>query len=663
MVFWAKVAAILIAPAIVSAQAPDDVVFQLSVTRDPPVFHIGERIELDLRFSTNTLEKYKITTGSGSRFMPIETYTVSPADGAVDPRANELMLGFAGSFLSGIGPLTEKPVSVHADLNEWFRFTRPGTYVITASSPRVSLQDSDESPFAGGNRDIIRSTPLELTILASDGEWSGSQVREVAAILDSDAPPAEKNQAARRLSYIDTEAAAREMARSYLTTQDSDSWRNGLNRGLSQTSFSAVAIPTLEASLIDSQEAVRVDVIQLLARLIASQEFRGKLPPPPGDGERARQVAVDAASAYSKRINELVAAYTKQVMATLPRRSGKARASAIYAAWERQETYFQPDHDIPSEDLARLRYEIVASVNDLNPDQQQILLGNYWPRLPNASLLDFVHDVATGRIASAPSMRQQAFKRWCELAKSDCEAALIAEMRKPATGLLITTLLLLPIKDHPELDSALRALLESDPIRATVLIARYGSPALAPAVRKALAGSAGANYCPAKENLFAYLLRVAPEEGSAAVAAALKQRSATDACYASMLESIARVNYTSGLGQLAEKALREDPDPAVAGSAATVLSEFGPRAAEQALWDRFAVWSEKWRDRAAELRAKPGANDPYPHDRMLEFNLVNGIVRAKAWRISPADFGRLANLCVTASCRNLVEDLQRSPNQ
>jgi hypothetical protein len=163
--------------------------------------------------------------------------------------------------------------------------------------------------------------------------------------------------------------------------------------------------------------------------------------------------------------------------------------------------------------------------------------------------------------------------------------------------------------------------------------------------------------------LFAYLLRVAPEEGSAAVAAALQQHGSTDACYAGMLESIARVNYTSGLGQLAEKALREDADPAVASSAAAVLSEFGPESAQQALWDRFASWSESWRDRAAELRAKPGANDPYPHDRMLEFNLVNGIARAKAWKISPAAFGRLANLCVTASCRNLVEDLQRSSAQ
>jgi hypothetical protein len=661
---WAKVVPLLIAPAIVSAQAVDDVVFQLSVKRDPPVFHLGERIELELRFSTNAVEKYKIQTSSGSRFTPtVETYAVSPADGAVDPRANELMFGFGGSFLSGVAPLTEKPVSLHADLNEWFRFTRSGTYIVTASSPRVFLQDSDESPFSGNNRYVVRSMPLELTILAADAEWSGNQVREIASILDSDAKQEEKTQAARRLTYIDTEAAASEMARRYVTAQDSVGWRNELNRGLSQTSFITATLPILEASLNDSQESVRVDVIQLLARVVASQEFRGRFPPPPRDGERASQAVIDAASAYSKRINELVAVYTKQVTATLPRRSGRARASAIYAAWEPQEAYFRPDHDMPSADLTRLRDEIVASVNDLIPNQQQLLLGLYWPRLPNPSLLGFVRDVATGKIAGTPFLREEAFKRWCELAQPECEAQLIVEIRKPATDVQASTLLLLPVKDHPELDSLLAARLESNPAQASPLIARYGSPTLAPAVRKALAGSPGANYCPVKQNLFAYLLRVVPEEGSAVVARALQQRGSGDACYASMLESIARVNYTPALGQLAEKAVREDPDPASAGSAATVLSEFGPESAEQALWDRLASWSERWRDRAAELRAKPGVSDPYQRDRMLEYNLTNSIAHAKTWKISPADFGRLANLCVTASCRTMVENWQTSPGK
>ncbi|HLX43518.1 MAG TPA: hypothetical protein VKR43_08795 [Bryobacteraceae bacterium] len=432
-----------------------------------------------------------------------------------------------------------------------------------------------------------------------------------------------------------------------------------MDRGLSQTSFTGVTIPILEASLKDNREVVRVDVIQLLARLVASQEFRGKFPPPPREGDSASQAMVDAASAYSKRLSELVAMYANQVVATLPRRSGKARASAIYAAWEPQEARFRPESDIPSIDLTRLRNEIVASVNDLTPNQQQAMLGYYWTRLPDQSLLGFVRDVATGRVGGPPFLRQEAFKRWCELAQSDCEAQLIAEIRKPATDVQTSTLVLLPAKDHPELDSVLAERLESNPAQASSLIARYGSSALAPAVTKALAASPQANYCPVKENLFAYLLRVVPEEGSAAVTKTLQQRRSEDSCYTDMLAAMARVNYTPALGELAEKAVREDPDPVVASSAATVLSEFGPESGEQALWDRFASWSEAWRDRAAELRAKPGNDDRFQRERVLEYDLANSIAHGKSWTISPADLGRLANLCITASCRAIVENWPR----
>jgi hypothetical protein len=211
---FTTVAVLLIVPAAVAAQALDDIEFQIGVTRDPPVFRVGERIDLELRFSTRASDKYKITTSSTNRFTPIgENYSVTPADGVVDPSENEMRLGFAGSFLSGVGSLTDEPVVLHADLNEWFRFTRPGTYVITASSTRVSLRgDDDGLPFPTTLK-MTRSTPLELNIVAADASWYGSQFQEIAAIFDSGANSNEKMEAARRLSYLDTEAAAVEMAR------------------------------------------------------------------------------------------------------------------------------------------------------------------------------------------------------------------------------------------------------------------------------------------------------------------------------------------------------------------------------------------------------------------------------------------------------------------
>jgi hypothetical protein len=661
--YFATVAVLFIAPTVVAAQALDDVEFQIGVTRDPPVFRTGERIDLELRFSTSAGDKYKITTSSANRFTPMgENYSVTPADGAVDPSEDEMRFGFFGSFLSGIGPLTDTPAVLHADLNEWFRFTRPGTYVITASSTRVSLREDDDGLPFPRTLQTVRSAPLELNIVAADASWYDSQFQEIAAVLDSSANSNEKMEAARRLSYLDTEAAAVEMARRYLSGKDSEPWVSELHRGLLQTSFSAAAMPILEASLHDNRELVRTDVIQLLARMAASQEFRGKFPPPPRAGEQASQAFTDAVSAYSKRINELTAAYTRQVEASLPQRSGKARASAIFTAWQSQEMLFRPEVDTPSENLNRLREEVAAVAADLTADQQQQLLGFGWPRLPSVPLLPFVRGLATGEIAAEPLLREQAFKRWCEMAESDCEADLISEIQKPITDLRITTLLLLPVKDHPELDAGLTARLRSNPAQASSLIARYGSPAILAAVRKALNGSPQANYCPVKENLLSYLLRVAPDEGISAVSSALQQR-ANDSCYMNMLESIARVNYMPALGRLAEKAVRDDPDPAVAASAAGVLSEFGSPSAEQALWDRFESWSEKWRDRAAELRARPVGNDPSQPERNLEFRIADGIAHGKAWRISAAQFVRLENLCVTASCRRLVENWRSSPDR
>src|ERR1700730_18632310 len=91
------------------AQALDEAKFELRTTRNPPVYQIGERIELELSFSTRSAGKYGFTSTSENRRAALleETYSVSPASGAVDPRENEhvLGLGFAGSFGSGYSPL------------------------------------------------------------------------------------------------------------------------------------------------------------------------------------------------------------------------------------------------------------------------------------------------------------------------------------------------------------------------------------------------------------------------------------------------------------------------------------------------------------------------------------------------------------------------------
>jgi hypothetical protein len=70
------------------AQTPDDVVFELRTTRSPSVYQIGERIELELWFSAAVSGKYGIVSTSEQRDASLlnETYSISPANGAMDPR-------------------------------------------------------------------------------------------------------------------------------------------------------------------------------------------------------------------------------------------------------------------------------------------------------------------------------------------------------------------------------------------------------------------------------------------------------------------------------------------------------------------------------------------------------------------------------------------------
>src|SRR5580693_8725312 len=136
-------------PGMASAQTPREVVFELRTTRTPAVYQIGERIDLELSFSAQIPGKYGITSTSERRDSSLlnETYSISPAAGAVDPQDSERALpwGVGGDFMSGERALTVPPVIRHADLNEWLRFTRPGHYLLRAVSPRIFLAGEPRS--------------------------------------------------------------------------------------------------------------------------------------------------------------------------------------------------------------------------------------------------------------------------------------------------------------------------------------------------------------------------------------------------------------------------------------------------------------------------------------------------------------------------------------
>ncbi len=661
----------LILASLTCAQTPDEVVFELRATRAPAIYQIGERIELELSFSARDTGKYAITTTSEQRDGSLvnETYSLSPDSGAIDPRETQRAMpwGVGGDFMSSETALTEAPVIRHADLNEWLRFTRPGHYLLHAVSPRIfQYGEVRRFPDLTAGQHPVGSNEIELTIVAQDTAWQASQLAEFTAILESQENQEQKRLAARSLAYLDTPEAVAEMARRYgqAATDSQAHW--DFFKAIVQSSHAEAAIPILKARLLDTLGTGTASVIQLLARVVVEQEYRGKPLPSYKEGDPEKPQAFQAAiSERQKRYNDLVAEYSAQLLASLPRRSGQGRADALYTLWGSQESRLQDDSPA-SVEIVRLRAEIIASAGDLSRMQQSSILNFHWKRFENKALLPLVR-----RLANEPpddkdlflNLRETAFQRWYDLDPEACEPAVIAEIKNRNTRVQTSTLLILPAGERPALDPILAARLADsrtdaeDAQRTSALIERYASKALLAQVRKYMTETpqGPVEICDVSSHLLAYLLRVDEKAAMPLVSSALQRRGPNSGCHHYLLTSLADLHYVASLSDLSEAAVRSDPDPEVAGNAALMLAAHGPVSAQTSIWERFVAWSKKWAGREEDLRSRPLTGDSFQAEKRFEDNFAAALGNATAWKISRGDYNWLSGLCVTQNCRDNVK--------
>src|SRR5258708_357752 len=128
------------------------------------------------------------------------------------------------------------------------------------------------------------------------------------------------------------------MARRYgqPVTGSQPNWE--LFKGIAQSSHAEAAIPVLRARLLDTLGTGTESIIQLLARLVLDQEYRGEPLPSSGEGDPEKQkIFQRAISERGKRLNDLVAEYSAELLASLSRRSGRGRADALFTLWKSQE--------------------------------------------------------------------------------------------------------------------------------------------------------------------------------------------------------------------------------------------------------------------------------------------------------------------------------------
>jgi hypothetical protein len=652
---------------VLSGTNPDDIEFKIRFVGDKSFFHIGEPIEIEISYSTQTEKKYLGSWTTPSPAFESVTPKLTPTGGVLDLRAVRDM-GFAGSILSSFGFLGSEPAIERLDLGDWYRFQKPGHYAVTVQSGEVSRAKGAEE--GGGQQHLsLESNPLEFDVVA-DPAWSASEVAEIERVLRNKEDP-ERYRVLHRLILLDTPQSVRKLVQLYLSKANvTDNSGDDVYRGLRESSQMDVIIPLLEAALSDPQVEPREGITDLLGGLQVRKEL-GVLPPRPQDPAGQTEWK-DRYDARTKVFQEYLAKANALVLQSIERRTGPERAGAIYQAWftaERQNA----SKPVGPEILSRLRSEVLSTALELGPDERVQVLYSMWPRQPHGELKSVVVSLVESRRKEDSFYIDEGYKFWCEGWPQECSRAILSDAIHPGTPTSKNAVFLMAESEHPELDEILNARLKDPGMiqdswesqRATAIILRAGSRKLRPAVDEFLDKYvAQPRYgCEIEGYLVGYLFRTAIADATKRFTE--ETGTGDHPCASQLLRTLDTVRYSYELIPLAAKAL-DSGDLGSAGMAATFLGLRGPATVEPALWQRLETLREKWRERAAELRgAETGILDGGVREQaahlerartvQLEQALVSALVRGANWKLTPGEQNRLREGCLTEKCRDIAD--------
>ena len=651
-----------------SGTNPHDIEFKIRFVGDKSFFNIGEPIEIEISYSTQSEKKYLGSWTSPSPGLEGVTPTLTPTDGVLDLRAVRDYMGFAGSILSSTGFLGSQPVIQRLDVGDWYRFQKPGHYAVTVQSGEVSREKEAEE---GGGRErlSLESNTLEFNVVA-DPAWSVSEVAEIERVLKNK-EDRERYRALHRLILLDTPPSVRKLVQFYLSKADvTDNSGGVVYRGLRESSQIDAIIPLLEAALSDPLVEPREGMSDLLGGLQVRKEL-GVLPPRPQD-PGGQSEWKDRYDARTKVFQEYLAKANARVLQSIERRTGPARAAAIYQAWftaERQNA----SKPVRPEILSRLRSEVLSAALELGPGERVQVLYSMWPSEPPGQLKPIVLSLAESRRKEDSFYLDEGYKFWCEGWPQECSRAILSDAIHPGSATSTNAVFLMAESEHPELDETLNVRLKDPGMiqdswesqRVAAIILRAGSRKLRPAVDEFLDKYvAQPRYgCEIEGYLIGYLFRTAVADATKRFTE--ETGSGDHPCASQLLRTLDTVRYSDELIPFAGKAL-DSGDLGSAGMAATFLGLRGPATVESALWQRLEAIREKWRERAAELRgADTGILDGGVREQaaqlerartvQLEQALVSALVRGANWKLTPGEQNRLREGCLTEKCRDIAD--------
>ena len=641
------------------ASNPQDLRFQLRSVKEIPAYHQGESILLEISYSASTKDKYQ--RSSNSVLQGIEIHIV-PIDGVLDLKVLRFEHGWGGSIIGSMGVLSSQPTTQQIDLCGLYRFEKPGHYSVAITSNEVSRIKTAEE--GGGLEHLtLESNEIEFDILPPDPAWAAAELNSIQSELNS-AEPGAADRAIGRLGRLDTVASVRKLLQLYLLRAETAGPEWLVASTLRESSQLEVIIPALEAALSDPSTNVPSTLPQLLADLHTRKDL-GVLPPYPTDDASKPEW-----NAKAKRRSDLHEKYFEQanalLIASIPKRSGPQRATAIYQAWYDAEVSYRTKPLSP-DILSELRFNVLAAENELTHAQRLQFVVMARQTMPHQLLLPIIRSLASDRGTAGASFDSiEPYKLWCEDAPEECRSAILADIQRSQFRTNQNVILLMKEGEQTELDSPLKEQLSDPKLRQdwaqsqrfAAVILRAASRNLAVPVKAWLIELTGKPGCAAdvEADLLGYLFRIGDPTAGKLLSSELWDRK--DDCGGQVLRSLHAVRYSDELLPVVSKALNS-PNPITVTQAALFLGEHGSPSCQDLLWQHLEFLWTTWHDRASELQVAPmnfsAGSNPAQQAAQLEQALASALAHAKNWKLSPAGIDRLRSGCLTDACREVAD--------
>lgn len=646
-----------------AAGNPSDLHFRLQTAGGARSFRPGERIPLALTFWSDSPAKYKLDAGTDDRSGRLASEQfILDRDDVADPYRDYFASGVMYSMMGGLRSfpvLAKEPVTIELNLNEWFRFDRPGTYHLYLKSKRLTRERAlGES----GERTVsfaAVSNMLEIVIAPDDPDWAAAKLREIEAVLAQPEPEWGKPGVPRpRDPLDDLLPKAREELR-YLGTPGAVAlaFRDARKPGRSLDHWVLLAarnreqmIAAYDEYLADPGTAIQSRDIRLRALF---RYLRNETP----SAEHERF----AEDVHAEAVRLIPAAKVKSEAV----RKISADAIASYAPGEAKAAGI-----VPPDDYGLSRAELIQQFLTFSEEQQGELLGKKWDLIRGTEIIPALQEVvrrAKPAELSAPAMPLQvwgvggglsetALRRLQELSPEAALRIVAADLQSGEPKFARFAVREVAARELPEAQAFLAQALAKHQFRLLPLVAKFGGTTLADAMRTTYLSKSWP--CAEEDAFIAYFVRNLPDSGPASAQEFLQRSLANRAgrgCHHFLFGAVAAMVWKPVLERQAIESLN-DPDPETVISAAGALGGHGSKAAEAPLWKRLEAWSERWRGRTAEFEVHPITGGIPPWESRVGPALRSALAYAKSWVLDEPRRQRLLGLCIDADCR---EEWQR----